>query len=124
MTQTALSGGGGLIQTMQKSYSMMDLSTASQDPRLARSQYRDPVIEEAEEEGQLKHYRSEEYLGGHTNPAYSSLARTRPDMVKSNEVNRTTPHNSTFYSLFLKYSLAISHLRIYYKMVFKCSLSI
>ena len=89
MTQTALSGGGGLIQTMQKSYSMMDLSTASQDPRLTRSQYRDPVIEEVEEEGQLKHCRSEEYLG-HTNPAYSSLARTRPDMVKSNEVTRTT----------------------------------
>ena len=101
MTQTALSGGGGLIQTMQKSYSMMDLSTAGADPRLAsaRSQYRDPVIEEAEEEGQLKHYRSEEFLG-HTNPAYSSLARTRPDMVKSNEVTRTTTHNnSTFYSL-------------------------
>ena len=99
MTQTALSGGGGLIQTMQKSYSMMDLSTAGAgDPRLARSQYRDPVIEEAEEEGQLKHCRSEEYLG-HTNPAYSSLARTRPDMVKSNEVTRTTPHNSTLYSL-------------------------
>ena len=91
MTQTALSGGGGLIQTMQKSYSMMDLSTASQDPRLAtaRPRYRDPVIEEVEEEGQLKHCRSEEYLG-HTNPAYSSLARTRPDMVKSNEVTRTT----------------------------------
>ena len=91
MTQTALSGGGGLIQTMQKSYSMMDLSTASQDPRLgtARPKYRDPVIEEAEEEGQLKHCRSKEYLG-HTNPAYSSLARTRPDMVKSNEVTRTT----------------------------------
>ena len=90
MTQTALSGGGGLIQTMQKSYSMMDLSTAGAgEPRLARSQYRDPVIEEAEEEGQLKHCRSEEYLG-HTNPAYSSLARTRPDMVKSNEVTRTT----------------------------------
>ena len=99
MTQTALSGGGGLIQTMQKSYSMMDLSTAGAgDPRLARSQYRDPVIEEAEEEGQLKHYRSEEFLG-HTNPAYSSLARTRPDMVKSNEVTRTPPHYSTFYSL-------------------------
>ena len=99
MTQTALSGGGGLIQTMQKSYSMMDLSTAGAgDPRLARSQYRDTVIEEAEEEGQLKHCRSEESLG-HSNPAYSSLARTRPDMVKSNEVTRTTPHNSTLYSL-------------------------
>ena len=72
------------------------------DPRLAtaRPKYRDPVIEEAEEEGQLKHYRSEEFLG-HTNPAYSSLARTRPDMVKSNEVTRTTPHNSTFYFYFL-----------------------
>merc|ERR1719195_2050826 len=64
---------------------MMDLSTAGAgDPRLARPKYRDPVIEEAEEEGQLKHYRSEEFLG-HTNPAYSSLARTRPDLVKSNE---------------------------------------
>ena len=91
VTQTAISGGGGLMQSFQKSYSMMDLSEP--ETRVRRREYRDSVIMEDDNESgigaSIKSYKSEEYLS-HSNPSYASLARLRvaggnPDMIKSSE---------------------------------------
>ena len=91
VTQTAISGGGGLMQSFQKSYSMMDLSEP--ETRVRRREYRDSVIMEDDNESgigaSIKSYKSEEFLS-HSNPSYASLARLRvaggnPDMIKSSE---------------------------------------
>ena len=75
----------------EKRYSsMMDLSEVD---RSKRRMYQNQVIHEDTEaepgmynKDKLKHYRSEEYLAGHSNPSYSSLKRIRsPDFIKSNE---------------------------------------
>jgi len=82
VTQTAISGGGGLVQSFQKSYSMLDLSEVN---KRQNSMYCDNIIEEEEAGHSLKSYKSEEYLH-HSNPSYASLKRLRsPDFVKSNE---------------------------------------
>ena len=91
VTRTALTGGGGLVQTFQRSYSMMDLS--SPDTRSSKV-YRGTtgnIIEETDDETLvfsphlLKSYKSEEYLNS-TNPSYASLKKLRsPDLVRSNE---------------------------------------
>lgn len=91
VTQTAISGGGGLMQSFQKSYSMMDLSEP--ETRVRRREYRNSVIMEDDNESgigaSIKSYKSEEYLS-HNNPTYASLARLRvaggnPDLIKSSE---------------------------------------
>jgi len=92
VTRTALTGGGGLVQTFQRSVSMMDLS--STDTTRNRKVYRGHsgnIIEENDDETLvfsphlLKSYKSEEYLNS-PNPSYASLKKLRsPDLVRSNE---------------------------------------
>ena len=87
VTQTALSGGGGLVQSFQKSYSMLDLSEVDNN-RQKRMYGDEGVILEDEEyvtNPSLKSYKSEEYLNHHP-PNYASLKRLRsPDFIKSDE---------------------------------------
>jgi len=93
VTQTAINGGGGLVQSFRRSYSMMDLSETNTRNNMQMRMYRENIIEEDEDAdnviynsaNNLKHYKSEEYLN-HNNPNYASLKRLRsPDFVKSNE---------------------------------------
>jgi len=87
VTNTALSSGGGLVQQLQRSYSMVDLTQIENKKIRRRSNIED--IKEEEEmsnhlNSRMKHYKSEEYLYN-PNPNYSSLSRWRsPDMMLSN----------------------------------------
>lgn len=89
VTNTALNSGGGLVQKLQRSYSMVDLTeVGNQKPRV-RSNTIHEVTEEEEKynhlKSRMKHYRSEECLNK-PNPNYSSLKRWRsPEMLLSNE---------------------------------------
>ena len=86
MTQTAINGGGGLVQSFQKSYSMLDLSDVNSRQRRMFSD--EGVILEDEKFSSgplLKSYKSEEYLH-QVNPNYASLRKLRsPDYIKSSE---------------------------------------
>ena len=88
VTQTAINGGGGLVQSFQKSYSMLDLSEVNTRQRRMFSD--EGVILEDEEYSSgplLKSYKSEEYLHHPSvNPNYASLRKLRsPDFIKSSE---------------------------------------
>ena len=91
VTRTALTGGGGLVQTFQRSVSMMDLSSPdTRNSRVYRG-HTGNIIEENDDETLvfsphiLKSYKSEEYLNS-PNPSYASLKKLRsPDLVRSNE---------------------------------------
>ena len=90
VTRTALTGGGGLVQTFQRSYSMMDLSNDHTRNNVYRGRTGN-IIEENDDETLvysphiLKTYKSEEFLNS-PNPSYASLKRLRsPDFVRSTE---------------------------------------
>ena len=91
VTRTALTGGGGLVQTFQRSYSMMDLSSPDTRNSKVYRGHTGNIIEENDDETLvfsphiLKSYKSEEYLNS-PNPSYASLKKLRsPDFVRSNE---------------------------------------
>ena len=92
VTRTALTGGGGLVQTFQRSYSMMDLSSPHTRNNKVYRGHTGNIIEENDDEtlvyspNILKSYKSEEYLNT-PNPSYASLKKLRsPDMMRSNEI--------------------------------------
>jgi len=87
VTNTALHSGGGLVQQLQRSYSMVDLTEIENKKRRRRSDIQD-IAEEEETtfhlQNKMKHYKSEECLYN-PNPNYSSLRRWRsPDIFLSN----------------------------------------
>ena len=91
VTRTALTGGGGLVQTFQRSYSMMDLSSPDTRSSKVYRGHTGNIIEENDDETMvfsphiLKSYKSEEYLNS-PNPSYASLKKLRSaDLVRSNE---------------------------------------
>jgi len=93
VTRTAMSGGGGLVQTFQRSYSMMELSEPSSSQvysKVYRGQSGNIIHENDDETlvyspSLLKSYKSEEFLNS-ANPSYASLKKLRsPDFVRSNE---------------------------------------
>ena len=86
-----MSGGGGLVQTFQRSYSMMELSEASSSKSQVYRGKSGNIIHENDDEtlvyspNILKSYKSEEFLNN-ANPSYASLKKLRsPDFVRSNE---------------------------------------
>jgi len=84
VTNTALHSGGGLVQQLQRSYSMMDLTDMGTFMEKEKSVPKDKIEEEKTLylKSRMKHYKSEECLH---NPEYSSLRRWRsPDMFLSN----------------------------------------
>lgn len=86
VTRTALTGGGGLVQTFQRSYSMMDLSSPDTRNTKVYRGHTGNIIEEDEVFSPhiLKSYKSEEYLS--PNPSYASLKKLRSaDLMRSNE---------------------------------------
>lgn len=88
VTNTALRGGGGLVQQLQRSYSMVDLTEVGNQKLRRRS-----TIHEISEDDEnntalksgMKQYRSEQCLYN-PSPNYSSLRRWRsPETFLSNE---------------------------------------
>jgi len=84
VSKTALSSGGGLVQQLQRSYSMMDLTDLGLGGAEGGTDFEDRNTQDAKTRhlvSRMKHYKSEECL---RDPHYSSLRRWRPpDMMMS-----------------------------------------
>jgi len=85
VTNTALSSGGGLVQQLQRSYSMVDLTDMGNilAEEMSVAQEKTEIDEKTRHiTSRMKHYKSEECLH---NPTHSSIGRLRsPDMMLSN----------------------------------------